>query len=590
MDLDYWAHGGESNEWELLAGCIADLAAAREADLDKCISGYMRVRPLAAEYKRHGDRTVVEYWGKALRDRQALQHYSDFSKIALPAMAQFLGNGELEGDFSRIKAVGFMARSCDRELTRAWVKLLIDGPRPDCIPKAWHESVQRAYVAMFGRKDMATSEASAASAVVKLDARRGVKRPHACRGKAAMERERRQQLTGLKADGAAARNSIFGEAPSAAAATAFAAEPAKLLEASASYESVKKLSVMARRHREKLVADRLPASNPVLQSLVAKYQAKEENISAARGMATISNPKLDLAEGRFYVPTRMHCGRLRALVYAPAWHSSHEDRMFMRSIGHEGTKDIDTALNASKHAELAYVDDTTAFLKSPRTQHAWSLRVLGAGVVDASWLAVVRTHRRLPPPVLAFHGLRTPRVVALEASFATENPHAAVLLHKAMERLPASACAWRPRTIADAVPKSTVVVRLVGTAEKREYDATIAKQLAATKAATASKFSKCMKLAKAKKAAAAPKAGAKEAAAAPNICAKPAPYTAASSSSSASPAPRPGGAASSSLPAAALGSAECAMARVRCMVWSADDLWLELSRERNAATTLDPRA
>ena len=68
-----------------------------------------------------------------MRERDASNKYRDLAKIAKPAMAQFLGNGELEGDFSRIKHVGVKARGCDGPLLRSIVKLLVDGPRPGCI-------------------------------------------------------------------------------------------------------------------------------------------------------------------------------------------------------------------------------------------------------------------------------------------------------------------------------------------------------------------------------------------------------------------------------------------------------------------------
>ncbi len=319
FDLDYWPHGGSDNEWDLLAGCFGDLAAARTADINMAISGYLRVRPLAAEYKRRGDGTVICYWGKANRDRSVLKSYPAFAALAKPAFAQFLGNGELEGDFGRIAHVGVNSRPGDVALKRAWIKVLIDGPRPDSISDEWYGRVQGKYVEMFGQRDMAKVETSAKQTGGLFDARHGVKRPSRQRGKAEQERKRRRQLADLSTAGAASeRECIFGDAPSAADAASLAAEPGKLLEASSHRTAVLKLTDMAEQHAEKLVADRLPASNPALQDLVRKYRAKEDGITAARSTAVVSNPKLDLEEGRYYVPMhKRSSGRGSALLFAP---------------------------------------------------------------------------------------------------------------------------------------------------------------------------------------------------------------------------------------------------------------------------------
>ena len=110
FDLDHWPHCGADDEWDLLAGCFGPLATARGINLDEAIAGYLRVRAAAAEFKRRGHGSVVDYWCAACRERGATANYEAFARLALPAMAQFHGNGEIEGDFSRIKHAGVNAR------------------------------------------------------------------------------------------------------------------------------------------------------------------------------------------------------------------------------------------------------------------------------------------------------------------------------------------------------------------------------------------------------------------------------------------------------------------------------------------------
>ncbi|MCP4740244.1 MAG: hypothetical protein GY873_39260, partial [Bosea sp.] len=249
--------------------------------------------------------------------------------------------------------------------------------------------------------------------------------------------------------------------------------------------------------------------------------------------AVVSNPKLDLEEGRYYVPMhKRSSGRSSALLFAPTWHSDNAYRKVFENMGHEVTKDVNKTMKLVGYCELAFVENVTAFLNGFRTCHAWAVRVLGAGVVDTAWMEVVRSHRRLPPPIVAFQGLRRPRFVFIDKSFEEEHGGVVALLRKAMATLPVGACAWKEPALRDTAPKSVPTVRLVGMAEKSER---VAKAKAKAKA-----FARGAMLSRIAG------RGRGAAPAAPS-----------------SAAPKP-----------------------QHIVWSADELWKELSSERMAATTL----
>ena len=137
FDLTYWKDYTSSvstkdpmAETRLLQQHFKDLAACRGSHMDEAIAGFFRVRNLADAHRKLGDNSVTTYWGKALRERNALHAYPDLVKLIAPALAQFLGNGELEGDFSSIKAIGINARHLGPDLVRATVKVRLDGPHP----------------------------------------------------------------------------------------------------------------------------------------------------------------------------------------------------------------------------------------------------------------------------------------------------------------------------------------------------------------------------------------------------------------------------------------------------------------------------
>ena len=206
-------------------------------ETEQVIVGLRRVRPLALEVYLRGNATVIGSWQQAAKARDASKYYAAFAKFLYPACAQFLGNGGLEGDFSKFVSVNLFTKGLDAVLKRAIAKLRIDGPHPDeflfldthesspGLPRdgkavsilGWVEKVQTMYKRLFGERYM-TREETNRNQHLYLDPRRGVPRSNARSGFAQLARKRKAQSADLATLPASSRRRecVLGEAPSAA--------------------------------------------------------------------------------------------------------------------------------------------------------------------------------------------------------------------------------------------------------------------------------------------------------------------------------------------------------------------------------------
>lgn len=444
MDLRYWSptatqRGGldpHNAERDLLARYFKPLAAARGADLDKGISGYLRVRSLADEIRKSDVASVPEYWGQSLRQRSAAKHYEDFVKIALPALAQFTGNGELEGNFSSLASIDLVKRGCDPLLKRATAKLRLDGPHPNEFSKlrgsgcaatsastgAWVAKVQSMYLKLFGEKDMREVEKKRHSGVW-VDARKGIKRPHAFRGLAEAMRKRKRLLDTLASLPAAAsvKQCIFGDAPSKSASAALRALPNEMLEASDDAKATfVKLGETARKRGEQLISDR-QKFDPALHRHLKEMEEREKAIEASSLMAVATNPMTEYKAGK-----RCSFGVLS--IYGPS--IAVGDRKLLEGFGNRVTTQMDRAFPADRPVPVAnvlYVQNMTAFLDAPRDRLGWKARMHGMGIVDRHWVETVRRcchgvgATAMPPPLnVRFNGMRVATQVLMTTAFIEE--------------------------------------------------------------------------------------------------------------------------------------------------------------------------
>jgi hypothetical protein len=137
FDFKYWSRTtGESlrdplRETALLNTYFKPWAVCRRADLDSVTSGFFRVRNQAKEFHDKGQLSIAACWGQAAAARNVAKDYPEFTKVLAPALVQWLGNGEIEGDASVLKQMGVRSRGLSHDLLRASVKVRLDGPRPD---------------------------------------------------------------------------------------------------------------------------------------------------------------------------------------------------------------------------------------------------------------------------------------------------------------------------------------------------------------------------------------------------------------------------------------------------------------------------
>ena len=263
-----------SAEHDYLITKFKPLAECRQASLDDAVSGYYRVRSLAEAIRESGVHSVTEYWGKALAERNARKHYPDFIKIALPALAQFAGNGELEGNFSSLGDIRLFQRGCDSDLFRAIAKLRLDGPHPSEFPAAlsgdmeaarckiskWVKEVIGEYVRLFGSLNLTRHENKIQQGVV-VDVRKGLSRPKTFSRIRQQLRDRQEQRKRLASVPASSRDRgcIFGAAPSAVEEQSLRDMPTKLLAADAKKkQKFEKLAKDAVQYAERLERDRKP--------------------------------------------------------------------------------------------------------------------------------------------------------------------------------------------------------------------------------------------------------------------------------------------------------------------------------------------
>ena len=558
FDLDYWPHGGDAAEHDLLLAVFAPMAATRNADVNLAISGYFRVRNLADVYRAQGPRTAVEYWEPALRERSTTATYPDFAKLALPMMAQFHGNGELEGDHSRIKHLEINARHPDPKMKRALVKVLIDGPRPDAASDEYIDNVIAMYITLYGKRDMTKIEKACAAGTV-VDVRRGVKRPHLHCGKVEEERKRRKQFASCVANNdPASRSNVLGVPPDAAAALRVQGEPDRLLMASRNIAQFDNIGRSAVLYNGKLIKDRLPHDSVHFASLRAQYDKKEAAIAAARRDVDVSNPLLDAAVGKRHNPRHVRTsGRPQAIVFSASWPPGNSDREILTALGHQVTSNLGRAWQGSTCADLAFTSDVSAFLHGARSLERWTLVLLGCGLVDQTWMQAVRKFRCLPPARHVCRGMRTARVVEIDGTFNAESATVGALVLKSIREMPRSVCQWSCPDLLAALPKSLPRAKLVGAEEKKRL---VEKDLAAKEHLRTSLSAMAKGSAKAR---ATRRVGAAAAAEPP------------SSSSTGSIAPRRAAAPVAKAKAAPGGARLGVMANGR-VVWDISDLWREL--------------
>ena len=491
LDLAEWLHvnGGEwkdpEKETNLLRRYMLPWSECRGFNLDKAIGGFFRIRNLAESFRQQGEESIPSYWGAACRARDALKTYPDTVAFLQPGMSQWLGNGDLEGDFSVLKALGMRSRGLGYDLRRAAIKVRLDGPSPEeLLPigggsHPWLIKVQRMYTRLFGEVDLAGRESR--GIFVRVDT--GVKRPHLWRGAEEERRKRQKQLDALRrsAPDGDAREPVLGLAPTRAEAQVIVALPEDLLNHDAAAKAkFSKIAETGRRYAKKLQRDRLSAEQDVA---MRERLAKEVAISAAevatRKEVLVTSPELDLRNRRMlYVP---HAG-----VFCFGPRIPEATRKVFESLDVRVTTQAAKALPEEKKApaNLIYVDNVSEFLEMPRNSFAWRARVLGAGIVDATWAKVVKDHRALPAAMVRFNGLREVRHVHLHSTFTEEQPYVASLLALAMRMWLSSKHNWN--LVGDVATEHDLL--LVGAPEKqRMLEALKAKAKAKAKPAPGKK-------------------------------------------------------------------------------------------------------
>ena len=344
FDLVNWAHRNADtaheprSEQDILRRYFDPLAKARGIDVDAAVSGFFRVRSLADEMRRRGDDNIVSYWSQALRQRRAEKNYEEFARLALPALCQFLGNGELEGDFSILKRVGVKARALQPALISAVAKVRLDGPEPFVLKNGsekgrdWCERVRTEYIRLFGAKSFAAAEAKRKETVV-VDSRVGVKRPNLWKGAQEAGRKRRKQMETLRAlpPRAPEKDCLFGAAPSAAEKAAFSQWNTDVTDSPAVRATVESLRKKGAELEKKYAKDALPISqDPALRKRLEKEREIEKEFAESRLAVTVSNPERDLHNKKrlfIYNPATPH---RRILVYAPD--VSKKDRVLLEKL------------------------------------------------------------------------------------------------------------------------------------------------------------------------------------------------------------------------------------------------------------------
>ena len=183
-------------EMALLNKYFKPWAACRGADLDSATSGFFRVRNQAKEFHDRGQLTIAACWGQAAAARNAAKDYPEFTTVLAPALVQWLGNGEIEGDASILKHMGVRSRGLSHDLLRASVKVRLEGPPTDELnevfgvpPHPWLEKVRQKYRDLFGGETKLTQH-------LRNDS--GVKRPLSRRGAAEQTRKRRAEFRQLQ--------------------------------------------------------------------------------------------------------------------------------------------------------------------------------------------------------------------------------------------------------------------------------------------------------------------------------------------------------------------------------------------------------
>jgi hypothetical protein len=315
FDLAHWAAfdfcgGSPDVEVAALRECFAPLAECRGADLSKATGSYLATRAFADTVRRRGQKSVVLYWGEAARYHDVQRKHPDLAKLLNPALAQFLGNGELEGDFSRLKAANSGLLSPPQ--LRAWAKLRLDGPHPqdfenlssqaDTDTTRWISKVQRMYIKLYGNKCLAKAEAKRQSSEIPfVDKRVGVRRLRPT--KRQLHEDELEALRKLPT-GAPERRCIFGEPPSATDARKFADIEHDLLEgdegAKAKFDS---LAARGRTYGNQLKLDRRqrdPAITKKLESQELHLQERKRR----RMMVQVDNPSASYDAGRRAVRPR----------------------------------------------------------------------------------------------------------------------------------------------------------------------------------------------------------------------------------------------------------------------------------------------
>ena len=487
FDLRRWNHCGEEAERDVVRRTLAPLAACRGADLDLATGGYLALRHGADAQRKAGAKLVPEYWRPVLRIRKATAEFPDFARIALPMMAQFEGNGALEGDFSRIARQGAKKRQCGQDHCQDIAKVLIDGPKPIELNDEWLGKVQSMYCRLFGGRVTAHWEKTRSDAAY-VDPRTGQKRPHCHKGQTEVERKRRKLLADAAAlaPTAADRQCVLGAAPSADEALHAALEPERRIAASKHAPVYDALVLTGERQGQKLATDRDPGTpgGAALRKSVANAHLREAEITAAIASVQAGNldPMRDAALGQWMTgvkAARPGAPAPKFLFYSAALapNCPNPARALLEELGHNVTSKFMKALMTP--CDAGYVEDLLQALRGPRSFETWALRLLGCQVVDGSWISAVGKFRRLPLPLITFRGMRRPHVrLAIHPTFAKEHDDVALMVEQCLRQLPGALKQWALFAGGDGKAPKCTVVTLMSSGEK-------ARRAAATAEATA---------------------------------------------------------------------------------------------------------
>ena len=122
FDLQGWLHSDKEDERELLKRYFQPLASARKAPLEEAVDSFLLVRPLAQEIRKRGEVDPDKYWLLAGAERDMEQSHKALLQLVAPMVTQWIGNGEIESDFSRLGNIALTSRGFNKKMLRAVAK------------------------------------------------------------------------------------------------------------------------------------------------------------------------------------------------------------------------------------------------------------------------------------------------------------------------------------------------------------------------------------------------------------------------------------------------------------------------------------